>query len=267
MKTVEGAHNGPNIATIITSVINEFQIGSRLGYFVTGRATKNDTCIETLCEQFLPLTDPRHRRLRCLGHVINLVAKAFLFSNKTEASESAVKDLTLKTTDEKHFQELLKHWRQRGHVGKLHNMVSAIRVTPQRRQLFESCQGTATTKTKDLTVISDNIRIHRAIKLRWRLTGFCNRFHDEINVDWLTEEDWQQLDIIAEILEGFYPATKELEGNAEKGHHGSMWNYYPVLKRFFAHWKTQRQTIFLQLIRILLHPLILPEISLRITTS
>ena len=238
LKTVDGVHSGENIAPVMISVIDEFEIGSKLGYFVTDNAGNNDTCIAILCEHYFPSSDPDIRRLRCLGHIINLAAKAFLFGRNAEAFESTIQDLTLRKLDEKHRRELLECWRRCGPVGKLHNMTTAIRVTPQRRQLFESCQGVDDVSTASLMVTRDQATrwnstynmIHRALKLRYRITEFCTKFRQEVEDDWLTENDWQQLTIIESILKHFYSATKRMEGNAERGHHGSMWEGLPCVE-------------------------------------
>jgi hypothetical protein len=133
LKTVDGVHSGENIALVIISVIDEFKIGSKLGYFVTNNTGNNDTCIAILYEHYFPFSDPDIRRLRCLGHIINLAAKAFLFSRNAEAFKSVIQDLTLRKLNEKYRRELIKCWRRCGPVGKLHNITTAIQVTPRRR--------------------------------------------------------------------------------------------------------------------------------------
>src|SRR5437763_8639325 len=45
-------HSGENIASCITKIINEYEIGSKLGCFVMDNAGDNDTCIEALAKTF-----------------------------------------------------------------------------------------------------------------------------------------------------------------------------------------------------------------------
>lgn len=71
--------------------------------------------------------------------------------------------------------------------------------------------------------------IHRALKLRYGITEFCTKFLQKVEDDWLTGDDWQQLTIIESILKHFYSATKCMEGNAERGHRGSMWEGMPCV--------------------------------------
>lgn len=77
--------------------------------------------------------------------------------------------------------------------------------------------------------------IKRALKLRYRLTEFCNDFKDKVPLDWLTEEDWEELAIIYNILSQFYYTTKRLEGIPERGHHGSMWEALPCIEMTLNH--------------------------------
>jgi hypothetical protein len=109
LKTVDGVYSSENITLVITSVIDEFKIGLKLGYFITNKAGNNDTCIVILHEHYFPSSDPNIRCLRCLGYIINLAARAFLFSRNTKAFELIIQDLTLRKLNEKYRRELLKY--------------------------------------------------------------------------------------------------------------------------------------------------------------
>jgi hypothetical protein len=70
--------------------------------------------------------------VRCLGHIINLAAKAFLFGKDADAFE----DGTDTARKNGHLEALREEWRKQGPVGKLHNTIKFIRMTPQRREAF-----------------------------------------------------------------------------------------------------------------------------------
>lgn len=72
--------------------------------------------------------------------------------------------------------------------------------------------------------------IYRAIKLRYRITEFCSTYRAEVEEDWLTDKEWASLGKIMKILRPFWNATKDLEGNAERGHHGSLWEALPTME-------------------------------------
>lgn len=120
------------------------------------------------------------RRLRCLGHVINLAAKAFLYGKDFDAFEKDVENV-------RENSELLKEldvWRKRGPVGKLHNVIVFICRSPQRRQKFADTKGFSTdekTNFDHLNLVVDNatrwnslfLMIDRALKLKDRIDSFC----------------------------------------------------------------------------------------------
>ena len=84
-----------------------------------------------------PDRDPKASRSRCLGHIINLAAKAFIFGKNVAAFEAvvdAVNDAT--PQDSPAMRATQNEWRKRGALGKLHNVVVFIRVSPQRREAF-----------------------------------------------------------------------------------------------------------------------------------
>lgn len=189
-------------------------------------ASNNDNCITALCRHFLPTIPSYTGRLRCLGHVQSLAAKAFLFGSNPEAFESTVEDLTPKKVDEKHRRELLECWHCWGPVGKLQNLTIAIRTTPQRGQGFENIRSSEDVSGDHLMLTrgqatswnSTHYMIHRAVKLHYRLTEFCTEFKEELALNWLMEQDSEQLRIIERILKHFYDVTKYFEGTPECGH-------------------------------------------------
>jgi len=86
-----GAHSGENVAYTIEGVLKEWDIQrDRLGVAVGDNASSNDTCVKALYTQLDPAmrtTDVEARRMRCLGHILNLVAKAFLFGTSADSFE------------------------------------------------------------------------------------------------------------------------------------------------------------------------------------
>ena len=69
---------GVDQVAVILPVLTYFGISKEnLGYFILNNATNNNT---TLVELGKALNfDPRERRLRYIGHIINLIAKAYFF--------------------------------------------------------------------------------------------------------------------------------------------------------------------------------------------
>lgn len=141
LRRVVNDHTGENIAAVVCKVIEDFAITQKIGYFVTDNASSNDTAVAAICARLKLKGEHQRRRLRCMGHIINLAAKAFLFGDEAalqkafafeiEQTQSASLKLEVK-----HALELLAFWRKRGSVGKLHNLILWIRRSPQRRDEF-----------------------------------------------------------------------------------------------------------------------------------
>lgn len=96
IRQLYGSHSGENQAEIIIQVIDEFNLQARVGYFVTDNAKNNDTAIDIVLTHYFPNMPrkQRHsRRLRCLGHVINLSAKAFLYGKDFYAFETDIENI------------------------------------------------------------------------------------------------------------------------------------------------------------------------------
>jgi hypothetical protein len=129
LKRLRGPHSGENLAQIIGTLINEYEIADRLGFFVLDNASSNDTCVNEFLANLCPYISPRDytkRRLRCWGYVLNLVAKAFLYGANSAAFEAEI--TTARELDL--LEEELNAWRKKGPVGKLYNNVTFIRRTP-----------------------------------------------------------------------------------------------------------------------------------------
>src|SRR5207253_1410928 len=74
---LKGPHSGENIAQVLSTVIDLYDISAVIGYFMMDNARNNDTCIEELAKQYPAIT--QQSRLRCIGHILNLIVKALLF--------------------------------------------------------------------------------------------------------------------------------------------------------------------------------------------
>jgi hypothetical protein len=113
----------------VDSVLQDYGITpDRLGTFVLDNATNNDTCITALARTYKwDKSEVHRRRLRCFGHIINLVAQAFLFG-----AESEVFAYTLDQLQKQIDEGLIKTnlWKLCGPIGKLHYIVVYIRKTP-----------------------------------------------------------------------------------------------------------------------------------------
>jgi hypothetical protein len=136
-RRLRGAHTGENIADCVWSVVEDFFVDRRPGYCTLANASSNDTALVSISHKLEALGfpfDPQERRLRCFGHILNLAAKAFLWSeNPLTIDDTAFHD----DTDEAAELARLEDWRKRGPLGKLYNRIRYSLKTPQRRETFE----------------------------------------------------------------------------------------------------------------------------------
>jgi hypothetical protein len=136
MKEISGHQEGEAIAEVLKSVIDQWGLrAEQLGVWVGDNAGNVDTAIKVLVRDLLP-QETYSRRSRCLGHIINLAAKAFLLGKDCEACEEEEAIAEQRVGNAQQLATQQRRWRERGPVGKFHNVVAFIRASPQRRNEF-----------------------------------------------------------------------------------------------------------------------------------
>jgi hAT family C-terminal dimerisation region len=240
-------------ASVLLPALMHFGIkNDNLGYFVLDNATNNDTTLIELAKSID--FDPLERRLRCMGHILNLIAEQYLFGQDAASFEKDFKAAGA--------QGRRQLWRQRGALGKLHNLVAHIIASGKRSDLFKALQvdeniGGAEGRSLKL-VLDGGIRwnasfsmILRALLLRDALDTYAFKLKvskDELDRetfdnDYLDDDEWETLDLIKQHLEVLFRATKSLEGNtklkegARKASHGALWELLPVFEHILKHFE------------------------------
>ena len=137
---------------MLQEVIASYGIKDKIGAFQMDNASNNDTVLAALTIG-VPF-DPKQLRLRCFGHIINLVVKALLFGNSSASLQQQLGE----AGDEQAFEI----WRKQGAIGKLHNIVYYITRSDGRRRAFEAAQKV---DSSDLT-----LQLVRDIGMRWNST-------------------------------------------------------------------------------------------------
>ncbi|KAK4077565.1 hypothetical protein Purlil1_12327 [Purpureocillium lilacinum] len=244
-----GPHSGENIAPYVKEVIDQYEMGAKLGYFMLDNAESNDTCLETLAQWF-PM-DVGRRRLRCIGHIINLVVRAVIFGSDVSKFEAELRG----ATDEFRFDI----WAKKGAIGRLHNLATYIRRTDQRRQTLRRLQtelaGDDAIFTLEIVVVGKTrwnsiyMMINRALELRSAIELYQSRWqkpkndpvHRELTKDFLGAADWAELERFHNFLKPFYVLTKTMEGNANnagaEGGHGAVWETLKTMDYLFVKFK------------------------------
>ncbi|KAF6524788.1 hypothetical protein HZS61_010583 [Fusarium oxysporum f. sp. conglutinans] len=211
-----GSHAGENIAYTIRNVVRDWGINCKLGVSICDNAASNDVCLRNLyttLDASITRADTEARRMRCFGHILNLVAQAFLYGDDAASFElqSEAYDML------ERVEEDLEHWRAKGPVGKLHNIVKFIRASPQRTETFKAhardqeevdIYKLAEESTAELEVIQNNatrwnstyMMIERALVKQSELNSFIQELGLEADAskrvptaDILTSDDWKVL--------------------------------------------------------------------------
>ncbi|EJP61246.1 transposase-like protein [Beauveria bassiana ARSEF 2860] len=266
---IEGQHSGENLADRVSEIIHEYNLNSRVEYFITDNAESNDTCLDELAGELG--FKKQHRRLRCCGHIINLVAQSILFGTDADAFEEDCQA-------DKELQEEVKLWRAKGPIGKLHNIVHWVQRSGQRIEKLHRLQsienadlGLDDHATYD--VITDNATrcnsseamMERGYQLRNPLDSLVqaevtewgqyvaartangtrpmpkrSRKKPAIVDDKMTSEDWAVIAEYLAILKPLKIAMKRLEGRPEEGKHGAVWEVLLTMEWLLRHWKSPR---------------------------
>ena len=236
VREVQGKHTGENISETVFDVAKEYNFVDRLGYFMMDGAGNNNTAIVHLNERIQRAGgvgfDPVERRLRCFGHIQNRVVRKLLFGKKVRQleAEEEEKDEDVGAAEVDNDEDMdiddkvmvqavhsgrteddtNECWRAIGAVGKAHNIVKFIRMTPQHRSTFLDHQLRELQQQKAFMVRADNDTrwnstwnmIESVLAQRQRIDGYCN-LEPELAKDRLTARDWKDLEEIMELLEPF----------------------------------------------------------------
>ncbi|KAM6506810.1 hypothetical protein FALCPG4_19016 [Fusarium falciforme] len=253
-----GSHAGENISYTIRNVVRDWGIDSKLGVSICDNATSNDVCLRSLyttLDASMTRADTEARRMRCFGHILNLVAQAFLYGDDAASFELQSEAYGML----ERVEEDLEHWRAKGPVGKLHNIVRFIRASPQRTEAFKAhareqeeadIYKLAEESTAELEVIQNNatrwnstyMMIERALIKQSELNSFIQELGLEADAsrrvpaaDILTSDDWKVLREVSHILEPIYNMTMRTQGWGTSGGHGRLWEVMTGMEFILEH--------------------------------
>jgi hypothetical protein len=158
LRHLEG-HTGNDIVDALIPVIKLFDVGNKLGAFQMDNATSNDTAMSALAAR-IPGINSKESRLRCFGHVVNLVVKALLYGSK---SSTLQQELGAAGSDD---DAAFKIWREQGSIGRLYNLVTYILRSDNRQRAFEASQKVDasmfilqfTTRTRPWRAVEQHLR-------------------------------------------------------------------------------------------------------------
>jgi hypothetical protein len=243
---LKGPHSGENIAAFLSTVIDFYNISADLGFFMMDNASNNDTCVKELAKKYPTVSS--QARLRCSGHILNIIVKALLFGTGVSKLEQQL----CGASDDQQFEI----WRKHSFIGKLHNFCVWINRSDQRRELLkkyiaQAYQGTDIERLYTRVLVDGGIRwnsvykmIKRAFRLRNAIDLFFHNYRHpaddrgyDILEDELSQQDWIDLQHFLDILKPFHDLTKRMEGRANRpgleGSHGSLYETLEAMDVLF----------------------------------
>jgi len=89
MRDTLGSHSGANMADHLSATLRDFSV-TEVDYFIADNAINNDMALEVLTGMRLQYCyDKVKQRLRCVGHIYNLVCKAILYGVNSDYLKDA----------------------------------------------------------------------------------------------------------------------------------------------------------------------------------
>ena len=130
MPELQTTHTGENITKEIVDILSSYNIIDKIGYFTLDNASNNDTAMAAIAKSLKFAGNGPEHQVRCIGHIINLIVKAFLFREDADAiNEDSNEDINI-------AMALHRLWQRQGPVGKLHNLVTWINRSACLTQAF-----------------------------------------------------------------------------------------------------------------------------------
>ena len=209
-----GSHGGAEQWKLLRSVLEDYKIWGKIGYFTGDNHGSNDVLCAALgnfLEEEKGITwQPKHRRIRCHGHVINLIVQAFLFMESKEAVDAACKEieeLDEASYDMDMIQAWKKHrdlgWREMGALGKVHNTALHIRADNFRYSEFKKRAGQVLPLDNDTRWNSWFHLLETTLGKQDQVKWYQEKHYDAIKENFLSIEDWKTLCDTCDFLQPF----------------------------------------------------------------
>jgi len=220
LKKVPG-HSGEDQFSVLLPVLQKFDIVQKLGAIIADNASSNNVLCRFV-EDYMRTAydrawDALEWRIRCIGHIINLVVQAFLFTNvvNTEDLESYDdQEESGEMRDVEIAEQVRAKFRLLGPLGQGHNIVVHIRGSPLRTAAFKKNAGRLIPMDNRTRWNSWYEMLIVLLNLRPAIEKYCQEFEEELEDDILSYDDWKKLRTIKDILQPFSRATLYAEGDS-----------------------------------------------------
>jgi hypothetical protein len=209
-------HSGKEVAEAIVKVLEFYGIKDNLGYLTADNATANDTLCRELGE-LIEGWDPLQRRLRCLGHIINLAVQSFLFAKNNSAVNAAMEYVSeLRSIESRLIEQSQAEdeggWIKQPSLQKVLKFVVTLRRSTRLFNAFKKVAGKSLRQPNETRWNSYLNTFEDALQLRPVYTSFIIE-RPTLHEYELTAADWSLIETTIAFLKPFKEATKRCEGD------------------------------------------------------
>ena len=215
---LRNGHAGVEVAAQIMTTLEAYDITDRLGYITADNHGANDTLCAELERQLQTPWQAVQRRLRCIGHIINIAVQAFFFAKDKEAVNLAIEQsqrsgfsiddelaqLSAKSDDNGGFIKITP-------LQKILSLCTHLRQSDKQFNAFKRMAGKVIRSPNDTRWNSYLNTFEDAMQLKTQYTSFCaDNDKDEC---YLTASEWHLVQLTIDFLQPFKDATKRCEGD------------------------------------------------------
>jgi hypothetical protein len=211
-------HSGEDQFSILLPVLQDYGITHKLGAIIADNATPNNVLCRTI-EAHMRDKEGKEWvandwRIRCIGHIINLVVQAFLFANVIDLDELGSYDQEEEDRELIDDEERKAKFRLLGPLGQGHNIVVHIRGSSARTEHFRKLAGRMIPMDNRTRWNSWYNMLLILLELKQKVEKYCEDYESEVEKDLLSFADWKKLRTIKDFLAPFERATLSTEGDS-----------------------------------------------------
>jgi hypothetical protein len=211
-------HSGEDQFSILLPVLQDYGIVKKLGAIIADNAPSNNVLCRTIEAHYKDKLSKEWLaddwRIRCIGHIINLVVQAFLFANVIDLDELESYDLEDEDGELTDEEARRARFRLLGPLGQGHNIVVHIRGSSARTEHFRTLAGRMIPMDNRTRWNSWYNMLLILLQLKGKVEEYCEKYKTELEEDLLSREDWKKLSMIKDFLAPFSRATLATEGDS-----------------------------------------------------
>src|SRR5579871_5139269 len=213
-------HSGESQWKMLKPTLRDLGVIRKLGAITADNSGTNDTLCNEIdyylaCESRINTTwGAKTKRIRCLGHIINLVVKAFLFKDFIDDThlQSYDEQNIYKGTDSE-IETRRNTFRKLGPLGRLHNIAVHARASSHRTKRFKELVDRLLPLDNATRWNSWYAMLEVATEKESLIDAYVKEHLDTLKSDLLSSEDWIAIHMVKKFLQPFKSATLVAQGD------------------------------------------------------